>query len=149
MSNNWIAVASADHVGRGVAGGFMQVCHGKEAPLRRLEPGDRISYYSPTVRFGASRWLRAFTAFGTVADGAQYPVLGQDGGTFHRRDVVWIQTKPVSIYDLLAQLDLTAGRSDWGVQFRYGLLRIGDADAARIAAAMGVALGEGATRMAA
>ena len=34
----WIAVASADHVARGVAGGFMQVCHGKRAPLARIRP---------------------------------------------------------------------------------------------------------------
>jgi hypothetical protein len=34
---NWIAVASADHVGRGRAPGFMQVCHGKAAPLRRIQ----------------------------------------------------------------------------------------------------------------
>ena len=27
----WIAVASREHVRRGVAGGFAQVCHGKPA----------------------------------------------------------------------------------------------------------------------
>lgn len=39
MSNNWIAVASAEHVRIGRAGGFMQVCHGKATPLRRVKPG--------------------------------------------------------------------------------------------------------------
>ena len=48
----WIAVASADHVARGIAGGFMQVCHGKRAPLARIRPGDGIIYYAPTQTFG-------------------------------------------------------------------------------------------------
>ena len=34
---NWIAVASAENVRNGRAQGFMQVCHGKGAPLRRLK----------------------------------------------------------------------------------------------------------------
>ena len=42
MTKNWIGVASAEHVERGIQDGFMQLCHGKEAPLRRLQPGDRI-----------------------------------------------------------------------------------------------------------
>ncbi len=33
---NWIVVASADHVGRGRAGGFMQACHGKAAPYEEF-----------------------------------------------------------------------------------------------------------------
>lgn len=36
----WIAVASAEHVRRGLAQGFMQVSHGKEAPLKRVRPGE-------------------------------------------------------------------------------------------------------------
>lgn len=50
MSRNWVAVASAEHVRIGRAAGFMQVCHGKAAPLRRIKPGDRVAYYSPFAR---------------------------------------------------------------------------------------------------
>lgn len=64
MSNNWIAVASAEHVRIGRAGGFMQVCHGKATPLRRVKPGDYVVYYSPTVEFGSKKKLQAFTAIG-------------------------------------------------------------------------------------
>ena len=52
MRNNWIAVASAEHArrGRGTAGnGYMQVCHGKCAPLKRVLPGDRVVYCAPTL----------------------------------------------------------------------------------------------------
>ena len=52
MRKYWIAVASADHTRRGKAGGFMQVNHGKAAPLRRVQPGDGVIYYSPTETMG-------------------------------------------------------------------------------------------------
>ena len=72
MSASWIAVASAEHVRIGRARGFMQVCHGKAAPLRRLSPGDGVAYYSPTETFGGKDRLQAFTAIGVVAPGAPY-----------------------------------------------------------------------------
>lgn len=49
---HWIAVASAEHVALGQTLGIMQTCHGKAAPLRRLSPGDRVFYYSPTLSAG-------------------------------------------------------------------------------------------------
>lgn len=52
VRNNWIAVASAEHARRGCAvpaQGYMQVCHGKRAPLQRVQPGDRVAYYAPTI----------------------------------------------------------------------------------------------------
>ena len=52
---NWIAVACAQHARRGCAtpgAGYMQVCHGKVAPLQRIRPGDRVAYYAPTVTMG-------------------------------------------------------------------------------------------------
>jgi hypothetical protein len=77
----WVAVASADHVRRGKAGGFMQLGHGKEAPLRRLRPGDRIAYYSPTGSVGGKDRLQAFTAIGIVGSGGPYR---GDGGLYRR-----------------------------------------------------------------
>ncbi len=43
----WISVASKDHVLKGVEGGFCQLCHGRNNPLKRLNSGDWIIYYSP------------------------------------------------------------------------------------------------------
>ena len=36
-SKYWIAVASAEHVRRGRSEGFMQVNHGKQGPLKRIQ----------------------------------------------------------------------------------------------------------------
>jgi len=84
---HWIAVASAEHARRGKVG-FMQVNHGKAAPLRRISPGDGVVYYSPTESFGGKDKLRAFTLIGRVKDGDIYP--GEMGGwTAYRRSVDW------------------------------------------------------------
>lgn len=42
------------------------------------------------------------------------------------------------IAPLLDQLELTAGKKNWGYQLRFGLVAISDHDMASIAAAMGV-----------
>jgi hypothetical protein len=146
---NWIAVASAEHVSLGRAEGFMQVCHGKSAPLRRVTPGSRVVYYSPTGHFGGKDKLQSFTAIGVVKLGEPYQfdigersdaVLRTDmGGGFHpfRRDVTWLKAQPASIQPLLDNLEFSAGVRTWGQKFRYGLFSISDHDMAVIADAMG------------
>ncbi|BAV47895.1 Protein of unknown function DUF55 [Mesorhizobium loti] len=137
MSAYWIAVASAQHVRRGRKDGFMQVNHGKAAPLRRVKPGDGIAYYSPTTILGEKDGLQAFTAIGTVREGEPYQ--GEMGGGFtpFRRDVEWMAAAEAPIKPLLDRLDFTAGKSNWGYQLRFGLFPVSAADFALIAEAMG------------
>jgi hypothetical protein len=134
---NWIAVASAEHVGRGRAGGFMQVNHGKAAPLKRIVPGSRVAYYSPTSTFGGKDKLQAFTAIGVVQPGEPYQ--GDMGGGFlpFRRDVTWLNAHPAPIQPLLERLELSAGVKNWGQKFRFGLFSVTDHDMDVIAGAMG------------
>jgi len=137
MNAYWIAVASAQHVRRGRKDGFMQVNHGKAAPLRRIKPGDGIAYYSPTTILGEKDGLQAFTAIGTVREGEPYQ--GEMGGGFtpFRRDVEWMAAAEAPIKPLLDRLDFTAGKSNWGYQLRFGLFPVSAADFALIAEAMG------------
>lgn len=138
MTRYWIAVASAEHARRGKAG-FMQVNHGKEAPLRRVHPGDGVAYYSPTVTFGGKDKLRAFTLIGRVKPGDIY--AGEMGGwTAHRRDVAWVEAEDAPIAPLLEDLDFTQGKTNWGYQLRFGLFEISQHDFELIARAMGARL---------
>ena len=138
MPRYWIAVASADHARRGGAGGFMQVNHGKAAPLRRISPGDGVAYYAPTVTFGGKDRLQAFTLIGRVKPGDIYE--GQMGDwVAHRRDVDWADAAEAPIAPLLHQLDFTAGKTNWGYQLRFGLFEISAHDFALIGEAMGAA----------
>ncbi len=133
---NWIAVASANHVARGKAQGFMQVNHGKSAPLKRIKPDDMVCYYSPLREFGGMEKLRAFTAIGRVKVGDIYQGDMGGGFTAFRRDVEWFQSDIAEIEPLLQNLEFTRGKTNWGYQMRFGLFEIGAADMALIAKAM-------------
>ena len=135
MTRHFVAVAAAEHVRRGRAQGFMQVCHGKAAPLRRLQPGDRVVYYSPTVTFGGNDRLQAFTAIGTVS-GEPYQVDMGGGFRPFRRDAIWDEAREVAISQLLHELEFTAGQRNWGYQLRFGLFEISAIDMATVAGAM-------------
>lgn len=128
----WLAVASANHVALGREQGFMQVCHGKPAPLRRIHAGDGVVYYSPTATFGQKDTLRAFTAAGVVT--SKTPYQAQMGEHFFpwRHDVRWYVTTPAPIAPLRTQLELTVGKTNWGYSLRFGLVRISPQDFAHI-----------------
>lgn len=136
----WIAVASAEHVRRGRSEGFMQVSHGKAAPLQRVKPGDRVVYYSPAVTLGGKDKLQAFTAIGTVKRGEPYLFDMAKGFQPYRRDVDWAQSVEAPIRPLLGKLQFTAGKPNWGYQLRFGLFPISEADFRLIAQAMAVEL---------
>jgi hypothetical protein len=145
MSKNWLAVASADHVTVGRTEGFMQVCHGKVSPLQRLQPGDRVVYYSPTRRYSPSHALRekdrlqSFTALGTVAASVPYraDIDGERAEIFlpWRRDVAWHDAGEVALDGLKDRLTFTRA-PNWGYRLRQGLVEISDEDMTLIAEAM-------------
>ena len=136
--SNWIAVASASHVRLGRAQGFMQVNHGKAAPLKRITPGSRIAYYSPTITYGGSDRLQAFTALGIVEGGEPFQVDAGGGFRPFRREVQWLKTTDAPIQPLLERIEFSTGVRNWGQKFRYGLFSISDHDMNVIASAMGV-----------
>lgn len=133
----WIAVASANHVAIGRAQGFMQVNHGKSAPLRRIKPGDIVAYYSPVEVYGTRIPLQAFTALGQVREGEPYMGYMAAGFAPFRRDVDWFDATPTPIRPLLPLLDFTKDSPNWGAPFRYGLFPVSAADMGLIADAMG------------
>jgi hypothetical protein len=139
MTRNWVAVASAEHVRIGRSKGFMQICHGKAAPLRRIQPGDGVVYYSPTSVFRCKDQLQAFTAIGVVRDGVAYQA-DMDGFMPFRRDVDWHKGEETPIKPLLGRLEFTTAKRNWGYQLRFGLFEISGHDMATIAAAMGASL---------
>ena len=133
---NWVAVASAEHARLGRKAGFMQVCHGKPAPLKRIKPGDGVVYYSPTITFKAADKFQAFTAIGIARQAEPYQVDQSPDFHPYRRDVAWLDAAEAPIRPLLDRLDWTAGKANWGYQLRFGLFEICEADMSVIAEAM-------------
>ena len=143
MRNNWIAVASSEHARRGCAGpggGYMQVCHGKRAPLQRVAPGDRVVYYAPTLTMRGKDKCQRFVSLGLVQDGEPYAFDMGGGFVPFRRDVAYVPAREASILPLLPQLAFVTDPRHWGYHFRLGLFRISDADMRVVARAMQVDL---------
>jgi hypothetical protein len=139
MRNNWIAVACADHARRGCAQpahGFMQVCHGKYAPLKRVMPGDLVTYYAPILTMGGKDTCQRFVSMGIVQPGLPYAFDMGDGFVPFRRDVVYVPAQEAPIAPLLDQLAFVEDRTRWGYKFRFGLFKVSDHDMALIAQAM-------------
>lgn len=132
----WIAVASAEHVAIGREHGFMQVCHGKGAPLRRLSAGDWVVYYSPVQVFGSRQACQAFTAIGKILARPPYQYEMTDSFHPYRRDVAWQASQQASIRPLLEELEFSKGKSNWAYPLRFGLVEISEQDMNRIAHAM-------------
>lgn len=141
-ASNWIAVASADHARRGrdackdLQSGFMQVCHGKRAPLARVQPGDRVAYYAPTVTMGGKDKLQSFVSIGIVQPAEPYSFDMGGGFVPYRRDVKYAKAIETPIAPLLDDFEFVEDRQRWGYKFRFGLFKISDHDMLLIAKAM-------------
>ncbi len=136
---NWIAVASADHArrGRDAAGsGFMQVCHGKPGPIRRVRPGDRIAYYAPALTMGSKDKCQSFVSIGIVQAGQAYEFDLGDGFVPWRRNVAYVPAREASILPMLDALEFVEDRRRWGYKFRFGLFDISHHDMRLISDAM-------------
>lgn len=138
-TKNWIAVASAEHARLGRDHrpiGFMQVGHGKGAPLKRLHPGDRVAYYAPAETFGGKDKLQSFVSIGIVQPGEPYQADMGGGFVPWRRDVAYVPAQEAPIVPLLDCLEFVEDRQRWGYKFRFGLFEVNDADMRLIAEAM-------------
>ncbi|WP_199254755.1 EVE domain-containing protein [Mycolicibacterium mengxianglii] len=124
----YINTISAEHVQRGVAGGFTQTDHGKPDRLRRLVRGDWIAFYSPKTDYPSGEPLRMFTALGQIADDEPYQVEVSPDFRPYRRKVEFLDCTPVPIRPLIEQLDFIEDKQHWGFRFRFGLFRINSHD---------------------
>ena len=139
---NWIAVASAEHArfGRDAVTGFMQVGHGKLAPLKRIKADDRVAYYSPTAVYGVRDDLQNFVSIGVVQPGEPFAFDMGNGFVPYRRDVLYLPAQETPIAPLLDNLEFIENRQRWGYKFRFGLFDVSDNDMRLIALAMGADL---------
>lgn len=129
----WINTVSADHVQRGVAGGFTQANHGKPYMLRKMARGDWIIFYSPKTALEQGESLQAFTAIGRVADDEPYRPSPEQPW---RRKMEFLPSTATPIRPLLDQLEFIVDPQRWGYKFRFGVFRIEEQDFLLIRSAM-------------
>lgn len=124
----WIITASREHVRKGVQGGFAQACHGKSAPLRRLNAGDYVIYYSSKTNFNTRARCQEFTAIGKVESKNIYQVEVSPDFCPHRIDIEFYASIDVSILPLIHDLNFIVNKQRWGYPFRWGILQIDEYD---------------------
>lgn len=136
----WINTISLEHVERGVAGGFTQADHGRDARLKRLERGDWIAFYSPRTAMRGGEPVKAFTAIRWIGDEAPFQVeVSPDFHPLWRRvDFQPCHASPVRPSSSRCRSSATS--SAGATPFRRGLFEVPADDFATIASAMGVDL---------
>lgn len=135
--NHWIGVVSRSHVQVGVAGGFIQLGHGKKAPLQRMRAGDGLIMYSPRTSYPGGESLQSFTAIGSIVSGEIYQVDMSAEFKPYRVNVHFFTCREAPIKPLLAKLSFITNKTHWGAAFRFGQVKIPAADFDLIADAMG------------
>ena len=124
----WIAVISREHARMASSSGFLQVCHGKAAPLRRTKAGDEVYIYCPREGMKTGAVLKRIEFRCTFDDDRVYQVEQAPGFTPFRKDVTFDTSyKGIAIHDV-AGLELTAN-PHWGMLARRGFFEISAHDA--------------------
>jgi EVE domain-containing protein len=133
----FIAIAPRDALDAAVAAGYVEVNHGKAAPLERMRNGDALLFYSPRESEGGNA-LQAFTALARIRGDALYQagVEGDSERPF-RRPADYLDVQPVLIRPLIDALAFIRNKAQWGAPLRFGFVQVSRADFACIAQAMG------------
>jgi hypothetical protein len=133
MPKYYIICASRDHIANGIAGGFIQVNHGKKSKLTKLKTGDWVFCYSSKVAMQDKLpTCQKFTAIGQVRDEELYQGLmniGQEIFEPWRRNVNFVkEVTENDIRDLIHELDFVKDVKRWGYPLMYGFLEIDEHD---------------------
>lgn len=128
----WITVVSKDHALGAAAGGFIQINHGKQAPLKRMSPGDWLIIYSSKQSIEGDLKLQAFTAIGQVSDDEIYQHRMSETFIPFRRNIKFYDCEETPIAPLIPGLDFIKNKQSWGYPFRFGFFEIDKADFERI-----------------
>lgn len=136
MTRFWMASISKEHTLRGVEGNFIQVCHGKQAPLKRMQKDDYILVYSSKITMEGTEKCQAFTAIGQVKDDEVYQFSMSESFHPFRRNIDFLSCSEASIIPLINDLGFIENKKYWGYPFRFGFFEINKADFSLIASKM-------------
>ncbi len=120
----WINTVSKEHVLFGKKHGFVQANHGKESPLKRLKPGDKMLFYSPKTSLDNGEPLKSFTAVATIKDDEVYRADMSDDFHPFRKNAEYEDCDDVRIEPLIEDLNFIRNKKSWGFMFRFGLFEI-------------------------
>ncbi|WP_369013817.1 EVE domain-containing protein [Flavobacterium anhuiense] len=132
----WIATISKEHANLAKEGGFIQVCHGKEKPLKRMKKNDFLLIYSSKIKMESNEKYQTFTAVGKVIDDEVYQFKMKEDFIPFRRNILFLDSDEISIIPLIENLEFISDKKYWGYPFRYGFFEIKENDFKFIASKM-------------
>ncbi|VEJ44873.1 Uncharacterised protein [Bartonella vinsonii] len=134
---HWIAVISQDHARLAAKLGFLQICHGKAAPLQKTSKGDEVFIYCPRSEMGTGKILQTIEFQCVFKDNHIYQVEQVPDFKPFRKDAVFNkQAKPVVLKEVQSLEFLS--NPHWGMLARRGFFEITTHDATQIRKAMGI-----------
>ena len=92
--------------------------------------------YSPRETYPDGPVLQAFTAIGTIKSGKIYQVEMSPEFKPYRVDVEFAGCRDAAIKPLIERLSFIRSKTHWGGAFRFGYIKVPEADFALIADAM-------------
>lgn len=113
---------------RGVTGGFVQINHGKQAPLKRMKKSDYLIVYSSKITMEGNEKCQAFTAIGQVKDDEVYQFQMTENFKPFRRNIEFLKCRESSIIPLINDLEFIPNKKSWGYPFRFGFFEIKEND---------------------
>ena len=124
----WIVTVSKEHVLNGMDWEIMQACHGKKAPLKRINKDDFIIFYSSKYKMKDKIPYQKITAIAKATDNEIYQVKMFENFEPFRRKVKFLECQEIEIRPLINDLEFIPNKQKWGYPFRYGLLEISEMD---------------------
>jgi predicted RNA-binding protein len=124
----WVVVTSRDHALEGAKEGIIQVNHGKNGPLKRLSPGDKILLYAGKRVYGQKELSQSFVALAAVTDESIFRCEVSENFKPYRRKARYIQVKESEIRPLIDKLEFIKNKEKWGFCFRTGFFEINKHD---------------------
>ena len=136
MRKCWVLVATKKQVGDCMTGSFVETDSGKSNPLRRMQAGDGIIYYSPKLIKGNTTPYQRFSAIGYVTGETIYRHNNGTDYHPHRREVKFLTAQDTPITPLINRLEFIKDKTRWGNIFKFPILRISVMDFKLIATLM-------------
>jgi hypothetical protein len=134
----WIGVACKDRVFVGVRGGFAELVRGRDFPLRKMDEGDWLIYYSPRLSLSSPESCQSFTAIGRIAGLAGDELDGIESFLPFRLEVDFALCGEAPILPLIDRLSFIEDKRSWAYPFRLGQLEISEEDFELLAEEMGL-----------
>jgi EVE domain-containing protein len=131
----WVATVSKEHAMRGVSKKFIQVCHGKQAPLKRMKKVILACLFVKTT-MEKNEKCQTFTAVGRVIDDDVYQFQMTQNFKPFRRNIEFLECQESSIIPLINDLEFILNKKTWGYPFRFGFFEIKENDFNLIASRM-------------